>query len=253
MNTIEEITKYSKYLRLPGIKGNLKRIANEARESEMNYEEFLRTLLEEEYEIRKQNAIQSRIRTAKFPQRKYLEDLKEEYLPKDAQNKLEKLKTLEFIKTGQNIILSGNPGTGKSHIAISLGIKACVEGYKVLFFSVPTLITKLKESRSEKILRIFQSRLEKYDLIIVDELGYISFDKEGSELLFTSLSLRANNKSTIITTNLSFDRWEEVFKDPVLTAAMVDRLAHKAFMVNMNGNSFRIKETQDWLDSQGFS
>jgi DNA replication protein DnaC len=88
MNTIEEITKYSKYLRLPGIKGNLKKIANEARESEMNYEEFLRTLLEEEYKIRKQNAIQSRIRTAKFPQRKYLEDLKEEYLPKDAQNKL---------------------------------------------------------------------------------------------------------------------------------------------------------------------
>jgi DNA replication protein DnaC len=123
----------------------------------------------------------------------------------------------------------------------------------VLFFSVPTLITRLKESRSEKTLRIFQSRLEKYDLIIVDELGYISFDKEGSELLFTSLSLRANNKSTIITTNLSFDRWEEVFKDPVLTAAMVDRLAHKAFMVNMNGNSFRIKETQDWLNSQSFS
>ena len=123
----------------------------------------------------------------------------------------------------------------------------------MLFFSVPTLITRLKESRSEKTLRIFQSRLEKYDLIIVDELGYISFDKEGSELLFTSLSLRANNKSTIITTNLSFDRWEEVFKDPVLTAAMVDRLAHKAFMVNMNGNSFRIKETQDWLNSQSFS
>lgn len=123
----------------------------------------------------------------------------------------------------------------------------------MLFFSVPTLITRLKESRSEKTLRIFQSRLEKYDLIIVDELGYISFDKEGSELLFTSLSLRANNKSTIITTNLSFDRWEEVFKDPVLTAAMVDSLAHKAFMVNMNGNSFRIKETQDWLNSQSFS
>jgi DNA replication protein DnaC len=92
---------------------------------------------------------------------------------------------------------------------------------------------------------MFQYRLEKYDLIIVDELGYISFDKEGPELLFTSLSLRANNKSTIITTNLSFDRWEEVFKDPVLTAAMVDRLAYKAFMVNMNGSSFRIKETQD--------
>ena len=104
-------------------------------------------------------------------------------------------------------------------------------------------MVQLKECQSQKILRAFENKFEKYDLVICDELGYISFDKQGAELLFTHLSLRAGRKSTIITTNLSFERWSEVFVDPVLTAAMVDRLTHKAFLVNMNGNSFRIKET----------
>jgi len=153
---------------------------------------------------------------------------------------------LDFIRDGHNLILAGNPGTGKTHIAIGLGIKACMQGFKVLFTTVPSLIVQLKECQSEKTLRAFENKFEKYDLVICDELGYISFDKKGAELLFTHLSLRAGRKSTIITTNLSFDRWNEVFVDPVLTAAMIDRLTHKAYMVNMNGNSYRIKETVNW-------
>ena len=101
----------------------------------------------------------------------------------------------------------------------------------------------------ERTLRAFENKFAKYDLVIADELGYISFDKEGSELLFTNLSLRAGRKSTMITTNLSFERWDEVFHDPILTAAMVDRLTHKAYIVNMNGNSFRLKETAEWAKS----
>ena len=115
---------------------------------------------------------------------------------------------------------------------------------------MPILINQLKESRSQKVLRTFESKFEKYDLVIADELGYISFDKEGSELLFTNLSLRAGRKSTIITTNLSFERWNEIFHDPVMTAAMVDRLTHKAYIINMNGNSYRYKETEKWLREQ---
>ena len=95
-----------------------------------------------------------------------------------------------------------------------------------------------------------EARFEKYDLVIADELGYISFDKEGSELLFTHLSLRAGRKSTIITTNLSFERWDEIFLDSVMTAAMIDRLTHKSYMINMNGNSYRLKETKEWLAKQ---
>lgn len=123
-------------------------------------------------------------------------------------------------------------------------------GYKVMFATVPLLINRLKESRSERTLQIFESRFEKYDLVIADELGYISFDKEGSELLFTYLSLRAGRKSTIITTNLSFERWDEIFIDSVMTAAMIDRLTHKSYMINMNGPSYRLKETKKWLKEQ---
>ena len=160
----------------------------------------------------------------------------------------ERIKTLrERGRQGRNIILAGNPGTGKTHISIGLGIKACLSGYKVLFTTVPRLITKIKESRSEKTLRYLENRFEKYDLVICDEFGYISFDKEGAELLFSHLSLRAGIKATIITTNLSFDRWSEIFGDTVLTAAMVDRLTHKAYVINMNGNSYRTKETLEML------
>ena len=134
-------------------------------------------------------------------------------------------------------------------MAIGLGIKACMEGYSVLFTSIPSLLIQLRETRSEQKLSRFQNKFEKYDLVICDELGYISFDKEGAELLFTNLSLRTEKKSIIMTTNLSFDRWEEIFKDPVLTAAMVDRLTHKALMVNMTGNSYRMLETKEMMAS----
>ena len=138
----------------------------------------------------------------------------------------------------------------KALIAIALGIKACIAGFKVLFATVPLLINQLKESRSEKTLIRLESIFEKYDLVIADELGYISFDKEGSELLFTHLSLRAGRKSTIITTNLSFERWDEIFSDSVMTAAMIDRLTHKSYILNMNGSSYRLKETREWLAKQ---
>lgn len=111
------------------------------------------------------------------------------------------------------------------------------------------MINRLKETKSQKTLLTLENQIERYDLLILDELGYISFDKEGAKLLFSHLSLRDERKSTIITTNLSFKRWEEIFKDPVMTAAMIDRLTHKSYVVNMNSNSYRLKETQDMLKS----
>ncbi|MFB4165297.1 IS21-like element helper ATPase IstB, partial [Alteribacillus sp. JSM 102045] len=214
------------------------------------YEEFLALLLEREMDTRQETARYNRIRRAEFPYKKYIEDLSVKELPEDAQKNYKRFKSLDFIKEGRNVILAGNPGTGKTHMSIGLGIKACLEGYKVWFTTVPLLINRIKECRSEQTLRTFQNRFEKYDLVIADEMGYISFDKEGAELLFTHLSLRAGQKSTIITTNLSFERWGEIFQDPVMTAAMIDRLTHQAYIVNMNGNSYRMKETKQWLQDQ---
>jgi len=247
---IEKITKFAKELRLPAIRRNIVEEIEEAEKKNLSYQDFLCGLLLKESDLRTENGKKNRKRAANFPYKKYIEDLSIEDLPKKKKKKLKVLVSLDFIKNGQNVILAGSPGTGKSHIATGLGIKACLAGYKVMFATVPLLINRLKESRSEKTLQIFESRFEKYDLVIADELGYISFDKEGSELLFTYLSLRAGRKSTIITTNLSFERWDEVFIDSVMTAAMIDRLTYKSYMVNMNGSSYRLKETKKWLKEQ---
>lgn len=245
---ILEIKKYVSELKIPGVNQGLKMNIEEAYKFDKPYEEFLRDILIEAYDTRKENGRKNRIRNAKFPYRKYLDELQVDYLPEDCIKKLKELKTLNFIDEGRNIILAGNLGTGKTHTSIGLGIEACNMGYKVFFTTVASLINELKESRSEKKLYTFEKRFEKYDLIIADELGYISFDKQGSELLFTFLSLRAERKSTIITTNLSFDRWNEIFNDAVLTAALIDRLTHKSYVININGDSYRIKETREWLE-----
>ena len=249
MNEIlQEIKKYVSELKIPGVNQGLKMNIEEAYKFDKPYEEFLRDILIEAYDMRKENGKKNRIKNARFPYKKYLDELRVEYLPEDCRKRLKELKTLNFIEEGRNIILAGNPGTGKTHLSIGLGIEACNTGYKVYFTTVASLINELKESRSDKKLYTFEKRFEKYDLIVADELGYISFDKEGSELLFTFLSLRAERKSTIITTNLSFDRWNEIFNDPVLTAALIDRLTHKSYVINMNGDSYRIKETKEWLE-----
>jgi len=242
----DKIMHYSRQLRLPGFRKYYQSIQEEMPAEGKDYSDYLARLLELEYLERKERRKKLQIKLAGFPQLKYLQELVLEDLPKDAHEKLPALKTLDFIENGQNIILSGNPGTGKSHLATGLGLEACMKGYKVLFVTVPHLITQIRESRSEKRLRTLENRFEKFDLVICDEFGYISFDKEGAELLFTHLSLRTGKKSTIITTNLSFDRWSEIFGDPVLTAAMVDRITHRAHIVNMNGKSYRAKETKEW-------
>ena len=249
-NVMDQIKEITKYVRLPGVRRYLTDEIKEANMKDLSYEDFLYNLLLKEYDLRLESGKKNRIRLANFPYRKYLEELSIEDLPPDARKRLKVLKSLDFIENGQNVILAGSPGTGKTHLAIGLGIKACMAGYKVLFTTIPLLINQLKESRSERTLRGLESKFEKYDLVIADELGYISFDKEGSELLFTHLSLRAGRKSTIITTNLSFERWDEIFSDSVMTAAMIDRLTHKSYMLNMNGSSYRLKETREWLAKQ---
>jgi DNA replication protein DnaC len=247
---LAEVQAYARELKLPAIRRHIAEEASEANLQDSSYEAFLANLLQKECDARRETARYNRVRRAQFSQKKYLEDLSIEDLPEDAQNKLKTLKTLDFIREGRNVIFSGNAGTGKTHTSIGLGMKACLEGFKVWFTTIPLLVNQIKETRAENTLRNFQSRFEKYDLVIADEMGYISFDREGAEQLFTHLSLRAGRKSTIITTNLSFERWGEIFQDEVMTAAMIDRLTHQAHIVNMNGQSYRMKETKEWLGAQ---
>ncbi len=235
----QEILEYCRMLKLPSIADCFEEQIGSAED----YLSYLHSLLRSQISWNENNAIEKRIKSARFPYRKYLDDLEPEYLPKGLKSRLSELRTLEFIRNGQNILLTGNPGTGKTHTAIGLGIAACEAGYRVMYTTVPYLVTELKESNDQKKLRVFERRFEKYDLVIADELGYISFDREGADLLFSNLSLRAMSKSTIITSNLTFDRWDEVFGDAAITSAIVDRLTYKAILIDMEGDSYRLRET----------
>lgn len=247
---MEQINQISFALRLPAFRNDIKEVIDMAVKENTSYEQVILDLMKAEQQIRMINRKKLQMRNADFPQLKYLQDIHRADLPADAQAKLPALETLDFITTGANIILGGSPGTGKTHIAIGLGIKACQQDYNVLFTTVSKLLTQIRENHSARNLRALELKFEKYDLVICDELGYISFDKQGSEMLFNHLSLRTGIKSTIITSNKSFEKWNEIFgMDPVLTAALLDRLTHKAHLINMNGQSYRMKETKKLQDS----
>lgn len=247
METIKEL---SKELRLSYIRENYEEHLKAAIHTNQDYGEFLKELLLNERNQRRNNGIKRRIRLAKFPQKKYLEDFEVSHFKEDIKKKFKELETLDFIESKENVILMSNPGMGKTHYASALGMKACLENKKVLFISVPNLIIELKEAMSQNQITRYKNQFERYDLVILDELGYVSFDKEGSEILFNLISNRINEGSIIITTNLLFDRWEEIFKDPILTTAIVDRLAFKSHIINMSGDSYRIKETKNWLNKK---
>lgn len=164
------IKQNAKYLKLSYSYHNAKELIEEHSTLNSSIATFYDELFQKEADIRNENGKENRIRTGNFPYKKYLSDLDISCLPEDAKSKINMLNSLEFIKNGQNLILAGNPGTGKTHIAIGIGIKACKEGFKVLFTNAPTLINKLKECKSNRTLTTIQKQFENYDLIIIDEL-----------------------------------------------------------------------------------
>lgn len=247
---IDRVNAACRRLSMHSVAESLSDLLQQAASCNLSHAAVLAQLLEAEIENRSIAAQRRRIRSAAFPQLKYLHDLIREELPEQARAALPELESLDFVKKGRNLILYGNPGTGKTHLATALGIVACQRGHSVLFTSVPRLLTTVREAKSQHKLTQIQNRFEKYDLVICDEFGYVSCDKEGAELLFNHLSLRAETRSTIITTNLAFSRWNEIIPDKVLVNALVDRLTHKARIINMTGTSFRLKQTQQMIKNQ---
>ena len=201
------ILKLSRELKLSYLHSNLKELLTEANHLNMTNEEFLETYLTRELEQRRNNGIKRRMRFAKFPIKKYLEDFDRSKYKNEFRSKFDELESLNFIDKKENIILIGSPGSGKSHYSIALSIKAIIEGRSVLFISVPNLVIELREALSKHQLNVYKKKFEKYDIVILDELGYVSFDKSGAEILFNLLSNRNDKGSIIITSNLTFDRW----------------------------------------------
>jgi DNA replication protein DnaC len=233
---------YLKKLKMPQVAKVYESMAREAADNNLDYEEYLLGVLEQEIHQRENNRIQRGIRQAAFPVIKTLENFDFKVIPSLNKPKVLKLMQGDYIRKKENIILVGNSGVGKTHIAIALGYEACRQGLKVKFYTAAGLINELLAAQQEYRL----SRLEKQWLIphvvILDELGYIPFSKTGAELLFQFCSARYERGSLIITSNLEFPKWTEVLGDEQMTAALLDRLTHNAHILNINGESFRFKQ-----------
>jgi DNA replication protein DnaC len=246
------ITELCTKLRLPYSRDNWQQLVTAAKKDGMDHSAFLENLLDCEWRQRLENGQARRVKEARFPLKKYLVDFKREKYDAMFAPKFDELETLEFIKNKENIILIGTSGAGKTHYSIALGIAACMAGHSVLFASVPNLIVELKETMSSNQFSSYRKRFEKYGLVILDELGYVSMDKSGCEALFNLISSRNDKGSIAVTSNLTFDRWEEVFKDPTLTGALIDRLAHKAHILDISRDKGgRFEETVAWMESKG--
>jgi DNA replication protein DnaC len=201
--------------------------------------QFLTSALQAEIDKRCLNRQMRLLRQAGFPTKKRFEDLVIDNLPQDGREALPALKALTFLTERRNVLLIGNSGTGKTHMAIAIGILACEKNYRVSFRTAAGLINEMIEARNENRLSLYLRQFKKIDLLILDELGYVTFDLAGAELLFQLLATRYETMSTIITSNLGFSDWVKVFHDRALTAAILDRITHHAMILNMNGQSFR--------------
>jgi DNA replication protein DnaC len=232
---------YAKQLKLPTFL-RYETTLRLAQEQGWGYEDFLVKLLAFELEQRKENQEKRRIRAAGFPHPKSLDSFDFSNLPKVDPAVIWQLATGQFVTNRENVILVGNPGTGKTHLAIGLGMKLCSLGFRVKFITAAGLAITLHEAQEMTKLGRLQQQLAKADLLILDELSYVSFNQAHAQLLFQVLSERTEKGSVLITTNLEFSKWTDLFGDPMLTAALVDRLTYRSHILNMNAESYRLKQ-----------
>ena len=238
-----QIRNYLKRLRLPVIAQNYSLLAKEAAANNQTFQDYLFALLEGETIQREEHAQKLRLSRARFPFMKTLDSFEFNTIPSVNKALVLELSRCSFIDRRENVIFIGSYGTGKTHLAISLAVCACRLGKKVRFYTVAGLINDLLEAQSQLRLGKLESMLSKCDLIILDELGFVPFTKEGAEALFTFCASRYERGSLVITTNLDFARWKEIFGDEALTGALLDRLTHRCHILEMNGDSYRFKQS----------
>jgi DNA replication protein DnaC len=233
-----------KALRLPTFQREYDKVARQCAQEKTDFPRYLLRLSELELLDRERRATERRIRQARFPVVKSLDSFDFLALPSLNKTLVLELARCEFLERKENLLLLGNSGTGKTHIALALGLAACQNGHRVRFTTAAALVSELIEARDEKHLLRFQKQLTAYELLIVDELGFVPLSKTGAELLFELISQRYERASVLVTSNLPFDEWTEIFGSERLTGALLDRLTHHVHILEMNGDSYRLKQSR---------
>ena len=231
-------------LNLPSMVSHLKSLLHQARQEGIDYEEFLLGLTEIELKVRAKNRFKRLLREAKFPCVKTFETFSFDSAPDLNRSLIEELETGKYIRERRNIIFVGKNGTGKTHLATALGIEACKQDVQTRFVTGCCLVNELLEARDNKILSKLIQKYSRHDLLILDDLGAVSHSQEGAELLFQVLAERHESRSVIITTNLEFTEWTNIFIDPTMTSVLLGRLTHRAYIIHCTWQRYWAKVKQ---------
>ncbi|HOA20532.1 MAG TPA: IS21-like element helper ATPase IstB [Sedimentibacter sp.] len=241
-NLEQSIEMYSKRLKTPTF-NQYKDVIRQL-DKNQGYEDFLLSLLKTEYDSRTEKSQQRKIKTAGFPYIKTIDELDTSRFEHISEPFVKELANCDFIKKRQNIVMVGNPGTGKTHLSIALGIKACMQGFNVKFYTAANLANELIEAQEYKKLIRLEKQISKAELLIIDELSYLTFNRHQSELLFKVIADRAERQSVIVSTNLKFSDWLSMFENQTMVTALIDRLTFRSHVLNMNSeNSYRAEHS----------
>ena len=233
-----------KYLRLPTMRNAFQEVADQARADSASYEDFLLTLVDQERDVRRQGRIGRALRASNLPLEKTLETFERKRLPRKVDAHVNVLLEGSFLDRCENVLAFGQPGSGKSHLLCAIGLALIYADRRVLFRRCDVLVQELLAAKRDLVLPKLLKQWGRYDALIIDDLGYVQHSREEMEVLFTLLAERYERGSVMLTSNLPFSKWEQIFKDAMTTAAAIDRLVHHSIILELNVTSYRLEKAK---------